>query len=619
MYLSSKAVSWAVRELRRGMHPFLGITFLACKKIGLPVGETMPVRLDAVTKKHLEDHHQLDSRSRFYFQPFKSTQYWVVQKYPSSGLQAINTQTFGDIFLHKKRSQNWGFKNDYVEKIIEIAGLHSKVPLSAIAIWTSKKDIWGEDVSLSLVVEKFLMAYCITPSERSQIFTPQNTPNFSVQELFANKPADLKSIAYDFGMPPDAPTETEGTLAVLHLRDIGPAKSFDLEFGERLTLISGDNGLGKSFLLDVAWWAITGKWADKPAFPFVRPRETNPTIEFEVRSVSNQPLTGSSTFDWGNHSWITQGEKPSVSALCIYARVNSFFAVSDETRSRLQVGNPSDGSFFASDEVWNGKPGEIEGLVRDWVNWQHSRNQDAFSMLTDVLKCLSPADLGILAPGEPVRIPGDPRLIPTIKHPYGEVPIMFSSAGVQSILLLAYLIIWSWREHALASRQIGEDPLRKMIIVVDEIEAHLHPRWQRTILPALMNVGRLLSEELEMQIIVSTHSPMVLASIENDFAEKSDVLRHLTLEEANVVLKPLEFQKYGDVSAWLTSPVFGLQHARSYDAEKTIEKAKAVQLNPEPDVSAIRRISNELRRLLSPDDPFWPRWTFFAERFGVDL
>lgn len=27
-----------------------------------------------------------------------------------------------------------------------------------------------------------------------------------------------------------------------------------------MTLITGDNGLGKSFLLDVAWWALTRRW-----------------------------------------------------------------------------------------------------------------------------------------------------------------------------------------------------------------------------------------------------------------------------------------------------------------------------------------------------------------------
>ena len=267
----------------------------------------------------------------------------------------------------------------------------------------------------------------------------------------------------------------------------------------------------------------------------------------------------------------------------------------------------------------DGRPGEIEGLVRDWVSWQLSRDESLFKMLSSVLECLSPEDLGTLRPGEPTRIPGDPRSIPTILHPYGEVPIVFSSAGVQRVLLVAYLVIWAWQEHTFAAEQMQEEPFRKMVILVDELEAHLHPRWQRSMLPALMQVGSLLNGTIDVQVIVSTHSPMVLASIESEFTEERDSLCHLRLEDSEVRLEPLEFAKYGDISAWLTSPVFGLQHARSRDAERLIEKAKIVQLSVEPDVDSVQTVSQELREVLAPDDPFWPRWSFFAEQFGVHI
>ena len=46
----------------------------------------------------------------------------------------------------------------------------------------------------------------------------------------------------------------------LKIKNIGPAPEMTLEFGKRLNLLTGDNGLGKSFLLDIAWWALTRKW-----------------------------------------------------------------------------------------------------------------------------------------------------------------------------------------------------------------------------------------------------------------------------------------------------------------------------------------------------------------------
>ncbi len=45
-------------------------------------------------------------------------------------------------------------------------------------------------------------------------------------------------------------------LKKLRLRDVGPALSFDIEFSDRLNIFTGDNGLGKSFILDIAWWAL---------------------------------------------------------------------------------------------------------------------------------------------------------------------------------------------------------------------------------------------------------------------------------------------------------------------------------------------------------------------------
>ena len=55
----------------------------------------------------------------------------------------------------------------------------------------------------------------------------------------------------------------------LELKNVGPAARMKLDFGSRLNLLTGDNGLGKSFLLDIAWWALTRRW----------PAEVNPKLE----------------------------------------------------------------------------------------------------------------------------------------------------------------------------------------------------------------------------------------------------------------------------------------------------------------------------------------------------
>lgn len=54
----------------------------------------------------------------------------------------------------------------------------------------------------------------------------------------------------------------------LSLSNVGPFKQMDLSFGSRLNVLTGDNGLGKSFFLDLIWFAMTREW----------PQSVNPTL-----------------------------------------------------------------------------------------------------------------------------------------------------------------------------------------------------------------------------------------------------------------------------------------------------------------------------------------------------
>lgn len=622
MFLTSELVRWAIETLRVNCHPFVGVTFLAAKRYGMPVGTLAEVRLDAITKNHLNRHHRLDPKSEFFFQPFKSHRntFWVAGNYSSSGLQATNTQTFGEVWLHPGKAPRWAFVDGYVDVIrkrLRLSG-YEDVSLVALAVWTGKDDRWRPNTDISTIVADFRKAFDISDEEVAGLFETSTKPGPEI-EVAVEQPTDLRRLAHDFALPPDAPEETQGALRSVRLQNVGPASDLYMEFGDRLTLVAGDNGLGKSFLLDVGWWALTGTWAGHAAYPMGRPARVMPCIEFRIQNVTGRELVGNSEFDWRNHAWRDTRKPPSVAALAIYARVDGSFAVMDETRAQVKAGDAQVLTRFTTSEVWEGKAAENEGLVRDWVSWQLSPDTGPFSMLSRVLEHLSPEDVGPLIPSDPIRIPGDPRRIPTIRHVYGDVPVLFASAGVQRVLQLAYLIIWSWQEHLLAAEQTGTLPFRKMVIVVDEIEAHLHPKWQRLILPALMSVGKLLSDQLEVQVIAATHSPMVLASVENEFAEESDSMVHLSLTDGVVRLEQLDYYKYGDVSSWLTSPIFGLAHARSRAAEGVIQQAKELQLLDVPSTVAIGEVTQRLKETLAPDDAFWSRWIYFARQHGADV
>jgi AAA15 family ATPase/GTPase len=75
-----------------------------------------------------------------------------------------------------------------------------------------------------------------------------------------------------------------------------------------------------------------------------------------------------------------------------------------------------------------------------------------------------------------------------------------------------------------------QEPVKHIVILIDEIESHLHPRWQRTLLPSILEVGNALNAEVDLQILATTHAPLVLASIEPSFDEDRDSLFLFELE-----------------------------------------------------------------------------------------
>lgn len=620
-YIAEGVILRAIEELKASTHPFVGITFLACKKSELPVGKTERVRLDTVTKKHLQQHHRLDVESSYFFQPFKSAKNWVKSDYASTGLQATNTRTFGNAFLHERGSSEWGFAENYVDLIrsgIRTRG-YRRTPLTAIAVWVAKDQEWARDATLDGLVKGFLRQYKITPGERRALFRRghSSTPHFVMaqdmsSQLVHREAPDLRAIAHGIEPPPDA-DEPKGTLTAIEMSRVGPADRLKLDLGKRLTVIAGDNGLGKSFLLDVAWWAATRRWAGRPAMPLGREATRAARLSYELTTDAGH-RTCFSRFEPRMQTWVHQREYPQVPALYVYAGVDGAFSIEDDHRDETDEVPLN----FTAREVWDGKPGRMEGLVRDWVNWQLS-GKEWFSVFERVLSHLSPSDLGALRPANPTRMPGDPRMIPVIEHPYGETPVLYSSAGVRRIMGLTYVVVWAWQEHLLGSELRGVEPAQRMVLLVDELDAHLHPIWQRTILPAILDVGPLLDDRLQMQVVVSTHSPFVLASLETKFDPSSDALYHLCLDGAEVNLKREEFYKHGDVSSWLTSPIFGLRYARSKDAEHVLEQAVQLQLARSTDQLEIQRISDRLKQVLPSDDPFWRRWIYFAEQAGAKL
>lgn len=406
-------------------------------------------------------------------------------------------------------------------------------------------------------------------------------------------------------------------LKEMHLKRVGPAPQFDVEFADRLNIFTGDNGLGKTFLLDIIWCSLTGTWADNPAWPQLT--EETPQISVSFNNQTNgETKNFHSYFDFEQQQWRDLTFPPLLNSLVIYVRVDGGFSIFDPARSL------STAYHFSHYTLWNGLKDNNDkvlsnGLIQDWVKWQNQPDKTTFQLLSRVIKQLSPHPNESIEPGEPIRISvEDVRDIPTIKMPYGTVPIIHASAGMKRILGLAYLLVWTWYEHLQASKLRKKPPVEQITLLMDEVESHLHPQWQRSILPAVLEVAAGLQQQMKIQAFATTHSPLVLASLEPIFNEEIDRLFLFELQEQQVTLNEIPWTKQGDTVGWLTSEIFGLKQARSQQAEITIEAAEAWMrhdnMNAFPEhLRTPAQIQLELERLLPGHDPFWPRWIIKTE------
>ena len=431
-------------------------------------------------------------------------------------------------------------------------------------------------------------------------------------------------------------------LEYLAFENVGPAPAMEVEFAPRVNLITGDNGLGKSFLLDTAWWVLTGAWPAEvnrrmtsglPARP--RDPKQHSGIRFRAR-YSNETVEYGVGYSPADEAW-TPRLSQRILGLVVYAHADGSFSVWDTARNNWPRWAPPVNPerrppyVFTETEVWDGlrtvADGErtiplCNGLLHDWSSWLKAKDAESKAMAR-ALRALSPDWDGgdRLEPGPPMRLSiDDARDIPSIRTSYaGAVPILHASSGIRRVAALAYVLTWAWSEHGIAANLRGEETVRQVTMLFDEVESHLHPRWQRSMLRALRDVGTELLDGAELQLIASTHAPLVLASAEPWFDPEQDAWFDLDLDgdppQAHLHRRP--YTPRGTPDAWLTSEAFDLATERgSIEAERAILRARKLLKQSDPPLDDVMAAHAELRGVLPDVDRFWVRWNAFVERCG---
>ena len=172
-------------------------------------------------------------------------------------------------------------------------------------------------------------------------------------------------------------------------------------------------------------------------------------------------------------------------------------------------------SRFQNERVYHA----IQKLFREDFTWV-PRKTRGVSVVRKTLACVSDIS-GELVAGEPKDLQTEATLVGNQEKPYqatevhhgmavntieteSEIYIGELSTGTQGLFWWIGFLALKMAHHANYAEGWAEKP---GILLVDEIENHLHPTWQRRVIPALRK------HFPGVQIFVTTHSPFVVAGL----------------------------------------------------------------------------------------------------------
>ena len=248
----------------------------------------------------------------------------------------------------------------------------------------------------------------------------------------------------------------------------------------------------------------------------------------------------------GRHPWISNVDKDMpTDPIASLFRVEAALHDAEELLCLLDHGS------------LRGQPGAMEMLA--------GLREILSAILPDVQ---DPQDIKILGPSGVPGVPLDETGI-LVKTPYGTVPLSQLSFGYRTVFAWTVDIAWWLLQRNPGSSNPFHEPA---IVIVDEIDLHLHPRWQRKIR------YQLTKHFPKVQFIATAHSPiMAQSSLDANVAVVRQSGDHAVILNDPVVVASWRIDQL------VTSELFGLASARSPELEK--QEARRSELLEKADLS----------------------------------
>lgn len=352
------------------------------------------------------------------------------------------------------------------------------------------------------------------------------------------------------------------TIKSLELSDIGPFENMSFEFDKQINMFVGPNNCGKSTVLMAL--------AEIAVYPFTIPaklfhsRRPKFRIAFSATNPKKRSFSGHLPID-PSAKFISDvlsplGYTAFVPALRLSTdyrspgplankptkeRVTSRVVLNDngEMHERVfyndrhlsSIGNSRNKELSRHEKLLPTDPFLVsdESIMQRMVELDYRAYRQKAPNIRSILDKIAQiaSDITEGYPVEFLDMAEDKKgLYPRFRTPDGDLSLNQLSQGTQSIIQCVARLVMGFGEYNDYSPSLEE---KKGVFIIDEIDAHLHPSWQRRILPA---ITRALPG---IQIFCSTHSPLMLAGLKAGqvqlFSRGSDGKVRVDLNQNDVV------------------------------------------------------------------------------------
>ncbi len=400
-------------------------------------------------------------------------------------------------------------------------------------------------------------------------------------------------------------------LKKLSLTNFRGFSSLELDLDPKLTVLVGVNGAGKTSILDALASMLTslasGVW-------FGAAKRPPPLTVSDVRAESDSTVIHiDAEFEGALMTWkgaltrpgrpVTETEDISDLTPIIDAAQKSI--VDKAPRLPLAIYFPTNRSaldipsrirtahFFDELAAYDGALERGASNFRGFFEW-FRQEEDLFNEQALAVKSFFPAEDAapsrlphvrtaieeLFQGASELRIERGPQRM-TLLYKGRRLDVSQLSDGEKCLLAMAGDLA---RRMVLAAPDDPKPLEREAVVLIDEIELHLHPGLQRTILPRLQKVFP------NVQFIVTTHSPQVLSAVRSE---------NVRLIE-DFAIRPLTRATWHRDTNGILESVFGDSGRPPEVAEKLRLLRDAVD---DDQVSEARSLIREIRSMIEGDDP----------------